>query len=201
MKLFLKVITYIFHPLFIPIAGTLAYFVITPRFTTTEFQSGNILPIFILTVIIPIIAFLILKNVGVIEAVLKPDVSERKYLLYIAISLLLMVVYKVIPNNYAAELHFYFIGLIGATFGTLVLLFFNFKSSVHLMGMGSLFMYLVCLSVHFEINITIGLSLLILATGLVASSRLYLQSHGRAALLIGFLLGAVAQLLTVKFWL
>jgi len=201
MKLFLKVITYIFHPLFIPIAGTLAYFIITPRFTPTEFQSGNILPIFILTVIIPIISFLILKNVGVIDAVLKPDISERKYLLYIAISLLLMVVYKVIPNNYAAELHFYFIGLIGATFGTLVLLFFNFKSSVHLMGMGSLFMYLVCLSVHFEINITIGLSLIILATGLVASSRLYLQSHGRAALLIGFLLGAAAQLLTVKFWL
>jgi len=201
MKLFLKVITYIFHPLFIPIAGALAYFIITPRFTPTEFQSGNILPIFILTVIIPIISFLILKNIGVISSVFNPDVSERKYLLYIGISLLLMVVYKVIPNNYAAELHFYFVGLIGATFGTIVLLFFDFKSSVHLMGMGSLFMYLVCLSVHFEINITIGLSLIILATGLVATSRLYLQTHGRAALLVGFLLGAISQLLTVQFWL
>ncbi len=201
MKLFLKAITYIFHPLFIPIAGTLAYFMITPRYTPPEFQSGNILPIFILTVIIPIISFLILKNVGVITAVFKPDTTERKYLLYIGISLLLMVVYKVIPNNYAAELHFYFVGLIGATFGTIVLLFFNFKSSVHLMGMGNLFMYLVCLSVHFEINITIALSLVILATGLVATSRLYLQSHGRAALLVGFLLGAISQLLTVKFWL
>lgn len=201
MKLFSKVITYIFHPLFIPIAGTLAYFVITPRYTPTEFQSGNILPIFILTVIIPIIAFLILKNVGVISSVFTPNISERKYLLYIGISLLLMVSYKVIPNNYAAELHFYFIGLIGAAFGSLVLLFFNFKSSIHLMGMGSLFMYLICLSVHFEINITIALSLLVLATGLVATSRLFLQSHGRAALIIGFLLGAISQLLTIKFWL
>lgn len=201
MKLFLKVITYLFHPLFIPFAGTIAYFLITPKYTPTEFQSGNILPIFILTVIIPIIAFLILKNVGVISSVFAPNVLERKYLLYIGISLLLMVVYKVIPNNYAAELHFYFIGLIGATFGSIVLLFFGFKSSIHLMGMGSLFMYLVCLSVHFEINITIALSLIVLATGLVATSRLYLQSHGRAALLIGFMLGAISQLLTVKFWL
>ncbi|MEP3207865.1 MAG: hypothetical protein ABJN95_01670 [Maribacter sp.] len=201
MKLFLKVITYLFHPLFIPIAGTLAYFMITPRYTPNEFQSGNILPIFILTVIIPIIAFLILKNVGVIAAVFMPNIAERKYLLYIGISLLLMVVYKVIPNNYAIELHFYFVGLIGATFASIVLLFFNFKSSIHLMGMGSLFMYLVCLSVHFEINITIALSLVILATGLVATSRLYLQSHGRAALLVGFLLGVISQLLTVKFWL
>lgn len=201
MRLFLKVITYIFHPLFMPIAGTLVYFLITPRYTPTEVQIGNILPIFILTVIIPIISFLILKNVNVITSVFKPDASERKYLLYIAISLLLMVVYKVIPNNYAAELHFYFIGLIGATFGSIVLLFFNFKSSIHLTGMGSLFMYLICLSVHFEINITIALSLLILATGLVATSRLYLQSNGRIALIVGFLLGATSQLLTVKFWL
>ncbi|MFK7813510.1 MAG: hypothetical protein AB8B59_13535 [Maribacter sp.] len=201
MKLFLKVITYLFHPLFIPIAGTLAYFLITPKYIPEEFQSGNILPIFILTVIIPMISFLILKNVGVISSIFNPSTSERKYLLYIGISLLLMVVYKVLPNNYASELHFYFIGLIAATFGSLVLLFFNFKSSIHLMGMGSLFMYLICLSVHFEINITIALSLLILATGLVATSRLYLQSHGRIALLIGFLLGAISQLMTVKFWL
>lgn len=201
MKLFLKVITYLFHPLFIPLAGTLAYFMITPKYSPIEFQSGNILPIFILTVIIPVIAFLILKNLGVISSVFMPNTSERRYLLYIGISLLLMVVYKVIPNNYTSELHFYFIGLIGATFGSIVLLFFNFKSSIHLMGMGSLFMYLVCLSVHFEINITIALSLLILASGLVATSRLYLQSHGRAALIIGFLLGAISQLLTVKFWL
>lgn len=201
MKLFSKIVTYLFHPIFIPIAGTLAYFMITPKYTPTEFQSGNVLPIFILTVIIPIIAFLILKNVGIIHSVFAPNISERKYLLYIGISLMLMVVYKVIPNNYTAELYFYFVGLIGATFGSIVLLFLNFKSSIHLMGMGSLFMYLICLSVHFEINITIALSLAILATGLVATSRLYLKSHGRAALLVGFLLGAISQLLTVKFWL
>jgi hypothetical protein len=201
MKLFLKIITYLFHPLFIPIAGTLAYFLSTPRYTPIEFQSGNILPIFILTVIIPIISFLILKNIGVINSFFKPNASERKYFLYIGISLLLMVVYNVIPNNYAIELHFYFIGLISAAFGAVVLLFFNFKSSIHLMGMGSLLMYLICLSVHFEINITIALGLVILATGLVASSRLYLQSNGRLALLVGFMLGAISQLLTVKFWL
>lgn len=201
MRPFLKVITYLFHPLFIPFAGTMAYFVITPKYTSPEFQSGNILPIFILSVVIPIIAFLILKNIGVVYAVFNPTVTERKYLLYIGISLMLMIVYKVIPNNYAAELHFYFVGLIGASLASLVLLFFNFKSSIHLMGMGSLLMYLICLSVHFEINVTIALSILILATGLVATSRLYLQSNGRAALVVGFLLGVISQLLTVKFWL
>ena len=201
MKLFQQVISYIFHPLFIPVAGTIGYFVITPKYSPIEEQSGNILPIFILTVIIPIIAYLILKNIGLIKSALMPTLKERRYPLYINILLLLMVVYKVIPNNYTPELHFYFLGLIAASMSSLVLLFINFKSSMHLMGMGSIFMYLVSLSVHFEINITLALSVLILLTGLVATSRLYLKAHSKAELVIGFFIGLVSQLLTVKFWL
>ena len=201
MKLFLLVISYIFHPLFIPVAGTISYFAITPKYTPIEEQSGNILPIFILTVIIPIITYLILKNVGLIQSVFMPTLKERRYPLYISILLLLMVVYKVIPNNYTAELHYYFLGLIAATMASLLLLFLNFKSSMHLMGMGSIFMYLICLSVHFEINITLALSVLILLIGLVATSRLYLKAHSKAELVIVFFSGFVSQLLTIKFWL
>ncbi len=201
MRLFLKAISYLFHPLFIPIAGTVAYFLITPKYSTVESQSGNLLPIFILTVIIPTISYLILRNLGMVKTVNLTDLKERRYPLYISILLLLMVVYKVIPNNFTIELHYYFIGLIAATFATLLLLFLNFKSSLHLTGMGSLLMYLICLSVHFEINITLALSLVILITGLVATSRIYLRSHTNAELLIGFSIGIISQLLTVKYWL
>ena len=62
MGRFLHAISYIFHPLLAPIAGTLAYFSVAPTYISLEQQSGNILPIFILTVIIPIIFFFILKN-------------------------------------------------------------------------------------------------------------------------------------------
>lgn len=201
MKLFFKGITYLFHPILIPLAGTITYFLITPKYTSTAFQSGTVLPILILSVIIPIIAIFILKNVGVINSIFDPNVLERRYILYVCISLLLMIVYKVIPNNYIAELHFFFVGLIGAIFCALMLLFINFKCSIHMIGMGSLFMYLICLSVHFETNIIIALSLVAFATGLVATSRLYLQSNGRIAILVGFLLGVISQIMTVKFWL
>ena len=201
MKLFFKGIAYLFHPILIPFVGTIAYFLITPKYTSATFQSGIALPILILSVIIPIIAILILKNVGVINSIFDPNVAERKYLLYVGISLLFMIVYKVIPNNYIAELHFYFVGLIGAIFCALMLLFINFKCSIHMIGMGSLFMYLISLSVHFETNIIIALSVVTFATGLVATSRLYLRSNGRIAILIGFLIGMISQIMTVKFWL
>lgn len=201
MRLFSKIISYIFHPLFIPFAGTVSYFLITPKYSPIEQQSGNILPIFILTVIIPIIFFLILKNLGLVSSVLMPTLKERKYPFYISILLLFMVLLKVIANNFVVELHFYFLSLIMATTASLLLLFFKFKSSIHVMGMGSLLMFIISLSVHFEINLSFIIALLTLATGLVASSRLYLRAHSGLEVLIGFFIGIISQLLTLKFWL
>ncbi|WP_273565613.1 hypothetical protein [Maribacter halichondriae] len=201
MKGFLKAVSLVFHPLFAPIAGTLAYFIITPKYSPLELQSGNILPIFILTVIIPIISYLILRNLGLVTSIYMPKIEERKYPLYINIILLFLILYKVIPNNYTIELYYFFVGLIGASTAALLLLFLNLKSSMHLMGMGSLLMFMISLSIHFEINITIALSILTLFTGLVASSRLYLKAHSKAELFVGFCLGILTQLLTVKFWL
>jgi len=201
MKSFQESISYIFHPLFTPILGTVAYFVLTPKYSPLNIQSGNILPIFILTIIIPIIAYFILRNVGLVSSVFMPNLQERKYPLYINIALLLMIVYKVIPYNYTNELYYFFIGLICAYFSSLILLLFNFKSSMHLISMGSIVMYLISLSIHFEINITILLCFFIVATGLVASSRLYLKAHSNAELIIGLIIGLTSQLLTIKFWL
>tara|TARA_R110002167_G_scaffold304613_6_gene508862 strand:+ start:2860 stop:3465 length:606 start_codon:yes stop_codon:yes gene_type:complete len=201
MKVFLRMVSYLFHPIFIPIAGTIAYFLVTPKYSPIELQSGNILPIFILTVIIPIIAYLILTNIGVVSSVFQPNVKERRYPLYIITLLLLMVVYKVIPNNFTIELYYYFLGLISATTASLLLLFFGYKSSLHVTGMASLLMFLLCLSIHFEKNITIALCLFIVTTGVVATSRIYLKVHDRTEVFIGLIIGLFSQLLTVRYWL
>lgn len=201
MRNFLNAFSYIFHPLFIPIGGTLAYFLVTPKYNSLQLQSGNILPIFILTVIIPIIFFLILKNLGAVSSVFMPTLEERKYPLIISIVLYLMILYKVIPQNYVSELYFYFVGLLSATGAALLLLILKLRASIHLMGMGSLLMFLVGLSIHFEINITLAIGILTLLTGLVATSRLYMKAHSKAELLVGFLLGLCSQLLLLKFWL
>lgn len=200
MRHFFNIISYLFHPLFIPVGGTILYFLVAP-YSTLEIQSGNILPIFILTVIIPIIFFLILKNLGVIHSIFLPTLQERKYPLYISCALFLMILYKVIPNNYVHELFYFFIGLLTASATALILLFLKFKTSMHLLGMGSVLMFMIGLSIHFEVNITLAISIFTLCTGLVATSRLYLQAHNKAELLIGFLVGVCSQLIILKYWL
>jgi hypothetical protein len=200
MRFFLRIISYVFHPLFIPIGGTLAYFAVAP-YSSLEQQSGNILPIFILTVIIPIIFFLILKNLKLITTIFAPSIQERKYPLFISIGLYLMILYKVIPQNYISELYFFFVGLLTASIAILLLLFLKFKASIHLLGMGSLLFFFIGLSIHFEINITLAIGTITLLSGLVATSRLYLKAHTIPELLIGFIIGACSQLFLFKFWL
>ncbi len=201
MKQFSKIISYLFHPLLVPIAGTITYYILTPKYNTLATLSANIIPIFILTVVIPIIAFFILKNIGLINSIFIPNIKDRRYPLIINITLLAMVVLKIIPRYYSAELYYFFLGLIAASLAILVLSFLNFKGSLHLMGAGSFCMFLINLSVHFEINITLILSFFILATGVIASARLYLKAHNKAELIIGFFIGLISQLLTIKFWI
>jgi hypothetical protein len=201
MRVVLTIVAYLFHPIFIPVGGTIAYFLITPKHTPIEVQGGNILPIFILTVIIPMVTYRILKNIGIVRTISMTTITERKYFIAIQTMLLLMILYKVIPNNYIVELYFYFVGLAGASLTCLMLLFFNVKASLHLVGIGGLLMYLVALSVHFETNIIIAISLFICIIGLVASSRLYLKTHTKPELVIGLCIGLLSQLLTIKYWL
>lgn len=201
MRQLFLLISYIFHPLFVPMAGTVAYFLVTPKYTPLELQSGNILPVFILTIIIPIISFFILKNLGVVNSIFLLTQRERIFPLIISIALLLMILIKVIPNHYTAELYYYFVGLLAAISSSLLLLFLKFKNSLHLVGMGSFLMFLINLSIHFEINIILAISFFTVCTGLVATARLYLDAHSKAEVLIGLLIGLSSQLLTVKFWL
>ena len=201
MRIFLLVISYLFHPLFVPMAGACCYFIVTPKYSAARLEQGTVLPIFILTVVIPIITYFILRNVGLADSVFLSSINKRKYPLFIQIILLLIVIYQIVPKLYAIELHFYFLGLVIAALSALLLVYLKVKASLHLMGMGGLFMFMVCLSIHFAINITLALSIFTLLTGLVATSRLYLKAHSKGEILIGFLLGCLAQLMLVRFWL
>lgn len=201
MKLFFKSISYLFHPLFAPIAGTFAYFIITPKYTPLSLQSGNILPIFILTVIIPIICFFILKNLRLVNSIFLVDINERKYALLINIVLLLMILLKVIPNNYVMEVYYYFVGLLTAFLSCFLLLFLRFKVSLHMISIGSFLMYLIALSIHFEINIIVAISFFTLLSGIVATARLFLNNNSKKEVVAGFLIGVISQLITLKFWL
>ncbi len=201
MTLFYRSISILFHPIFAPIAGAIAYFVVTPKYSPTALQSGILLPVIILTVIIPIICFVMLKNLNLVRSLFHLNLSERKYVLLIFIVILLMLIIKVIPNNYVLEIYYYFIGLLTAVMSCFFLLFLRFKVSLYVVAITSFLMYLIELSVHFEKNIVVAISLFTLISGLVGTSRLMFYEHSRKEVLSGFVVGIISQLITIEFWI
>ncbi|WP_335966294.1 hypothetical protein [Galbibacter sp. PAP.153] len=201
MRVFSKLISYIFNPVFIPLAGTLLYFLISPKYNSPEAKKLILLAIFIITVIIPFIFFLLLKNLGWVTNSKMTNTKERKIPLYICIILIYITLIKITPASYSTELYYYFVGILGALISCLIMVYFNFKASMHMMGISGLTTFVLGLSFHYEINITFGLALLILSIGSVATARLYLKSHNTSEVIAGVFIGTLPQFILFNYWL
>lgn len=201
MNFLLKSVAYIAHPLFMPITGVLCYFFTSPRFIEPQFMIAKLIAVVIITIIIPIISFFLLKNLGVIQSIHLENVSERKYPLMIQVLLLLLILKMVFKVYDDLELYYFFVGILFTTLTALFLVFFKFKVSLHQMAVAGVTMFLIGLSVHFNINLLMGIAFLTILNGLVATSRLHTNSHTYPELIIGFFIGVIPQLVLFPYWL
>lgn len=201
MKKILPLFSYIFHPIFIAAMATLFYLF---------FNASNLMPeeklfifsqVAIITVIIPILFFAILRAVGKIDSVMVVDVTQRKIPLILQCFLIILLVRKSITIDRYPELHFFFLGALLSTILALLSLFANIKASLHMMAISALTVFVIAISLHFQFQNTFIIALLILSNGLVASSRIEMNAHTNKELIIGFLLGSIPQLLLLFLWL
>jgi hypothetical protein len=201
MSVFLRAAAYIFHPLLMPLLGILFYYTVTPRFLNTEIIYSHLMVVAIVTIAIPLVIFFLLKNFGVVTSIHLRDVRERKLPLMIQ-SILLLLLIKFVFNPYDhAALYYFILGVLFTTLTALILVFFNFKVSLHQMGVAGLSVFVIMLSIHFEINLLLWMGFACIVNGWVASSRLHTQSHTSQELIMGFVIGAFPQLLLVSYWL
>lgn len=201
MKLFLKAASYIFHPLLMPLLGTVLYFSVTPRYIEPELVRTKLLAIAIITIFIPIVVFFLLKNIRAVDTIYLKDVKERKFPLMVQCILLLLIIKMVFDPYDDREMYYYFVGILFSAFSALVMVFFKLKVSLHQMGVAGILMFLVGLSAHFKINLLVTISFFLFVNGWIASSRLNSDAHTYPELGIGFLLGALPQLILFNLWL
>jgi len=201
MNKLLRLGAYLFHPLLMPLLGVILYYVFTPRFLEPKLVQAKILAVLILTCLIPLILFFLLRNLKVVSSIHLREVSERKIPLMIQ-SVLLILIIKVVFNPYdSPELYYFFIGVLFASIAALVLVLFKVKLSLHQMGVAGVTMFLIALSVHFKINMLLWISVFLIINGWVASSRLHTNSHTVSELIIGFFIGVIPQLVVLNLWL
>lgn len=201
MRWFLKLGSILFHPLLMPLVGTAIYFYITPRFVEQELIGNHLLALAIITIVIPIVAFFLLRSLRQVDSIYLDNVRERKFPLMIQCILLLLII-KLVFNPYDnPELYFFFVGILFSAFTALVLVFFKVKVSLHQLGVAGLLLFLIGLSAHFKINLLVSISFFLFVNGWVASSRLNAGAHTYSELSIGFFIGALPQLILFNMWL
>lgn len=204
-KLILKKIitffSYAFHPIFIPLMATLFYF----YYNATSFDLKEIafvlLQILILTIIVPVILYLVLRALKQIDSVMAYELEQRKLPLVLQCFLMILLIKKTITIEYYLELHFFFLGALLSTLITLLLLFAKIKASIHMLAFSSLTIFIIGLQLQHPQGFSIVVPTFIFLNGVIASSRLVMNAHTPKELSIGFISGSIPQILLMILWL
>lgn len=201
MNYFLKSISYIFHPLLMPLFGVLFYFLKSPRFIPPEVKHAKLISITILTVILPILLYFLLKTLGKVKSIYLKSTKERIIPLVLNCIVIIIVLQRIVTPNQIIELYYFFVGILISTMACLILAIAKFKASIHMIAISGVFMFFITLSIHFSININNTLALMAIAMGAVATSRLHLKAHTYKELIMGVFIGMTPQLILVSYWL
>ncbi|WP_298761389.1 hypothetical protein [uncultured Psychroserpens sp.] len=201
MDQLLKSISYIFHPLLMPLLGVVFYFSKTPRFVPMPLMKAKVFSITILTIILPILLFYLLKTLNKVESFHLEKVSERRLPLLINSFIVILILARVLPVNELPELYFFFIGILISTITCFTLVLAKFKASIHMIASAGFFMFAVAIAIHFKININGTIALMCVILGAIATSRLHLKAHTPVELAVGFFVGLLPQLILLNYWM
>lgn len=189
---FYKFISVILHPIVFPTIGVLLYFILIPNRIGSNQKLAILGLIFIATYLVPLLILIFLKVFKVIKSYQVTSIKERK----LPISLMIVLFYLLGNTLYRIS----FVRDLGTLFyatslglSIIYLLFiFKLKTSIHLLSIGIAIGYFLLLSQIFNMSFLPLILLLILISGLLASSRLYLKAHTPKEVYLGFFLGILS---------
>ena len=190
---FHKFISVILHPIVIPTIGVILFLLITPVEIKKERQYLLISIVFFCTYVVPIISLIILKSLGFINSFQVESIKERKIPLFIMLILFYILGKFLINIPDFTELGMLFFGT-NISLALIYLLFLiQIKSSLHIMSLSSaLGFFLLYGNLHSKSVLPIAI-VIILLTGVLASSRLQLKAHNHKEIYFGFFIGLIGQ--------
>ncbi|WP_374174666.1 hypothetical protein [Flavobacterium tructae] len=201
MKRILPIFSYIFHPIFISMYATLFYLFFKHDLFSTQEKYYVLLQILIITILVPILFYLLLRSTGRVNSIMIHETSQRKIPLILQCFLYILLVKRSIVISRYPELHFFFLGALFSTILTLICSLFKIKASLHMMALSGFTIFVIGLNTHLQLQNPYWSAFLILMTGIVASSRLEMEAHSPNELVIGTFIGILPQLLFLNLWL
>jgi len=192
-----KIISYIFHPLFIP---TYIFIWLIIRFPY-EFNIPEkplklrVFTVFWTSAFFPAFTVFLLWRLKLISSIYLRYQVDR-IIPYVA-SMFFYWWLWYLSRNFTDQpllVKSFFFGIFLSTIAGLIINNF-IKISMHAMGVAGAWLFMVFVCFHYAMNLALDLSLVTLITGIVCSSRLSLSEHSTAEIYIGLGVGIICQLL------
>jgi hypothetical protein len=188
-----KLVSLIFHPVLLPFAGTLYYFLIHPIHIPRELKYKITIVIITGTYLMPLLLLYILKKRKKINSYELSNISERKTPLLFMIALFFILGKSLLKIEEILELGTLFIGCSCALTICYFLFLFNFKTSIHMIGASSMLAFVILFSMQYQQNMLAQIAVIILFSGLIGQARLHLKAHTAREVYFGFLIGIMSQ--------
>ena len=194
-----KVISVVFHPLFIPVyvSWFLIYiYPIFPAFTAKD--KGVLLVRFVVMyTVFPLATVLLAKGLGFVQSIFLKTQKDR-IIPYVACGVYYFWMWYVLRNQiFPDELEAFTLGIFLASSGGLLANSY-FKVSMHALGLGTMEAFMLLLAFLAVVPFGFYLSVAILLTGIVCSARLLTGDHYPLEIYAGLFIGMLAQL--IAYW-
>lgn len=190
-----KIISTILHPIVIPTIGVLLYLIFVSQSINKDQQLILLGIVFGITYLIPLFALILLKSLGFIQDFQVRTIKERRFPVVFMIVLFFLLGNALIKATVLRDLGFLFYGTSLSLFFIYILFIFKLKSSLHMVSMGNAVGFFLMIINIYYLSLLSVIMVLILLSGLVASSRLHLKAHTPKELVVGFSLGILSQIL------
>ncbi len=197
---FHKFISYIFHPIIIPIVSSILFFIIIPNHIPKEFSYRVLGLVFAMTYLVPILLLIFLKKVKLIDSYHLISINERKFPILFFTILFFLIGKFLLKTNAIDLLSYSFFGCSLALSLVYILFYAKIKTSLHTMAIAGLIGFIMVLSFHYKFNLQLLLVLLFLVFGGVATSRLKLKAHTLTEVVLGFFLGFFPQVIIYLYY-
>jgi hypothetical protein len=200
IRLAAKIISYIFHPLFVPVY--IAWFLISVQpylfasFTPTE-KIITMLRFFIMYSFFPLVTVLLAKGLGFLDSIYLRTQKER-IIPYIACGVYYFWMCYVLRNQpqFSKEVVQLSMAIfIASSLGLLANIIM--KVSMHAMSMGILLVFMAILSFTQGSSYTVYISVAFLIAGLVCTARFIVSDHTQKEIYTGLLVGGASQLIAI----
>lgn len=194
MRSLAHLISYIFHPVFLPTAGLMMVFGLNTYISqTTPFakQLFIVFWIFVNTALIPLIFTLFLRWRGVIESIQLHSREDRLIPFSFALMFYLTNYWLMQDVALPTLIHSIFLGSSIAVGMALVFTFFT-KISIHMIGMGGITASVFGIAQIYHLPLMWLIIAGILASGAVGSARYILKSHNLKQIYLGWMIGFMA---------